>query len=104
MDASLTLSADFFSQGERTIATFGSTAVSCFRFSTGVEAVRIRNGVGEVVLLPFQGQQVWDASFFGRRFTMKSMFSEPVPNVPFLQTYGGFLLGALEPAVLGCRA
>lgn len=92
MDASLILSADSFGRSERTLATFGSIVVSGFRFSTGVEAVRIANGVGEVVLLPFQGQQVWDATFYGRRLTMKSMFSEPLPKVPFLQTYGGFLL------------
>jgi len=92
MDASLILAADSFPTDERSLATFGSVRVSGFRFSTGVEALRITNGVGEVVLLPFQGQQIWDASFYGRRLTMKSMFREPVPNVPFLRTYGGFLL------------
>ena len=92
MDASLFLATDDFKHAERKLASFGSVTVSTFRFSTGVEAVRINNGVGEVLLLPFQGQQIWDASFYGRRLTMKSMFSEPVANVPFLQTYGGFLL------------
>lgn len=92
MDASLILTTDSFPTDERILATFGSMKVSEFRYSTGVEALRVENGVGEVVLLPFQGQQVWDASFYGRRLTMKSMFSQPVPNVPFLRTYGGFLL------------
>jgi hypothetical protein len=92
MDASLILARETFPNDERRLATFGAMGVSAFRYSTGVEALRITNGVGEVVLLPFQGQQIWDASFYGRRLTMRSMFSEPLPDVPFLRTYGGFLL------------
>jgi len=43
-------------------------------------------------VLPFQGQQIWDARFLGRTLTMKSMFGEPYPTQEYLRTYGGFLI------------
>lgn len=92
MDASLILNKERFPTAEDLLATFGAIEVSGFRYATGVEALRVTNGVGEVIVLPFQGQQIWDATFYGRRLTMESMFSQPVPNVPFLGTYGAFLL------------
>lgn len=92
MDATYYLHHENFSRGEELLGRSGSIEVSSFRFTTGVEALRVRNGCGEVTLLPFQGQQIWDARFYGRRLTMQSMFAEPVPGVPFLRTYGGFLL------------
>ncbi|MBE0684653.1 MAG: DUF4432 family protein [Anaerolineaceae bacterium] len=50
------------------------------------------NSLGNLVLLPFQGQQIWDATFCGRNLTMKSIFTQPYPTHNFLATYGGFLL------------
>jgi hypothetical protein len=40
-------------------------------------------------MLPFQGQQIWDAWFDERRLTMRSMFPEPKPTREYLDTYGG---------------
>lgn len=83
---------DQFHRHQRMILQYDEFEVTAFRFSTGVEGLRLSNSVGELTLLPFQGQQIWDLQMFGRRQTMKSMFSEPRGDVPFLQTYGGFLL------------
>lgn len=66
--------------------------VETFRYRTGVAALTVENSRGRVVLLPFDGQQVWDATFDGRRITMKSMFDEPRPGVPYLETYGALLV------------
>ena len=55
-------------------------------------ALRLQNELGELVLLPFQGQQIWSAAFGGRNLTMKSMFDQPRPTRNYLETYGGFLL------------
>jgi len=54
-------------------------------------------------MLPYQGQQIWDATLRGRRLTMKSMFDQPYPTRDFLSTYGGFLLhcGATAMGVPG---
>jgi hypothetical protein len=83
---------ELFRPDERTILRYGDFVASAFRYSTGVAALRLSNSAGEMTVLPFQGQQIWDFQMLGRRQTMRSMFREPRPNVPFLRTYGGFLL------------
>jgi len=82
----------FFSEVERPFVKEGELAATLFRFESGIEAVRISNSRGEIVVLPFQGQQVWDARFDGRTLTMKSLFTEPVCTRQFTATYGAFLL------------
>lgn len=81
-----------FSESERPLAASGALGVSAFRYRSGVAALRIQNGVGSAVLLPFQGQQIWDAEFLGRRLTMRSMFDEPIPTRDYLATYGAFFI------------
>jgi hypothetical protein len=78
---------------------------STFRYDSGVEALRIANKMGSLVLLPFQGQQIWSAEFGGRNLTMKSMFDEPRATTQYLENYGGFLLhcGATAMGVPGQR-
>lgn len=87
----LYLTPEFFGQPEKRLIESGGLSAATFRFSSGVCGLRLANEMGELVLLPFQGQQVWSAAFGGRNLTMRSMFSEPRPGVPFLETFGGFL-------------
>ncbi len=70
----------------------GPLTASAFLFDTGVCALRLRNELGELVLLPFQGQQIWSATFRGRNLTMKSMFDQPRPTRNYVETYGAFNL------------
>ena len=86
------LTTAMFSPRERVLIEAGPLTASTFQFERGVQGLRFQNGAGELVLLPFQGQQIWSASFGGRNITMKSMFSEPNPTRDYLSTYGGFLL------------
>lgn len=86
------LSPEQFPPAETPLVEHGELTASIFRYPSGVCALRLKNSLGELVLLPYQGQQIWDASFRGRRLTMKSMFSQPYPTQDFLATYGGFLL------------
>jgi len=86
------LQRNFFTETEKILVENGSLTASIFQFSTGVHAVRLKNQLGELVLLPFQGQQIWDAQFFGRSLTMKSMFTQPNATTNYLNTYGGFML------------
>ena len=81
-----------FGEAERVLATAGSLTASTFRFGSGVLGLRLRNELGGIVLLPFQGQQIWDAEFFGRPLTMRSMFDEPQPTQEYLRTYGAFFI------------
>ncbi|MEX2541892.1 MAG: DUF4432 family protein [Trueperaceae bacterium] len=92
-----------FGESERTLLRAGELSASGFRFESGVAGLRLRNELGEVVMLPFQGQQIWSASFHGRELTMRSMFDQPRATRAYLETYGGFLLhcGATAMGVPG---
>lgn len=92
MPVRLDLSKKMFGERERTLVRMGGFHVTTFRFDTGVEALRIANARGEIVMLPFQGQQVWRAVFDGRDLTMKSMFDQPNPTSVYLETYGAYLI------------
>lgn len=86
------LKKDFFSEKEFVLLENKSMRATCFRYSTGVEAVKVENSKGYFIILPFQGQQIWRAGFLGHELTMKTMFDEPVLTLDFMETYGGFLL------------
>lgn len=86
------LSPGHFAAHESLLIEHGSLSASTFRFSTGVCGLRMRNERGQLIMLPFQGQQIWSARFDGRELTMVSMFDEPRPTQKFLETFGGFLL------------
>lgn len=81
-----------FTGKERTLVENGLLSASSFLFDSGVCALRLSNDVGELVVLPFQGQQIWSARFGGRELTMKSMFAQPQPTRVYLDTYGAFLI------------
>jgi len=91
-ETTINLHRNFFVEAEKTLAEYDGLTASIFMYPTGAYALRLANSVGHMVLLPFQGQQIWDLAFHGRTLTMKSMFSEPYPTSDYLQTYGGFLL------------
>lgn len=82
----------FFTQQEKLLVDHGPLSACSFCFASGVCGLRLKNEVGQLILLPFQGQQIWSVEFGGRNLTMKSMFSEPRPTQQYLETYGGFLL------------
>jgi hypothetical protein len=81
-----------FGEKERTLVEHGPFSASVFRSENGVCGLRLGNGAGELVMLPFQGQQIWSATFDGRNLTMQSMFDQPRPTRTYLETYGAFLL------------
>jgi hypothetical protein len=83
---------EFFAAREKVLVERGPLSAATFLFDSGVCGLRLKNELGQLVLLPFQGQQIWSAEFGGRNLTMKSMFTEPRPTREYLETYGGFLL------------
>lgn len=92
MPVRIDLHASLFGEKERPVCRAGEFAVSSFRYDSGVAALRLRNMRGEIVVLPFQGQQIWRAEFDGRDLTMRSMFDEPRETRVYLETYGAFLV------------
>lgn len=103
MQTTLHLASEQFPHQETLLAESGELSASIFRYPSGVCALRLKNSLGELILLPYQGQQIWDATMRGRRLTMKSMFDQPYPTRDFLSTYGAFLLhcGATAMGVPG---
>ena len=92
-----------FSEKETVLVEKGEFTASTYRFASGVCALRLKNSLGELVLLPYQGQQIWSANMRGRELTMKGMFNQPYPTRDFLSTYAAFLLhcGATAMGVPG---
>ncbi len=88
----INLAPRLFSERETILVKSGSLSASTFVYQSGVCGLRLVNEVGQLVMLPFQGQQIWSAEFGGRNLTMRSMFPEPRPTREYLGTYGGFLL------------
>lgn len=69
-----------------------------FRYSSGIPAIRLNNQIGGITVLPYHGQMIWDASFFGRDIKMKTSFSQPLDVQSYMDTYGCYLMycGALR--------
>ena len=102
-EAAFALRRALFGEKEREIARFGDLSASAFRYDTGVEAIRLRNPRGEVVVLPFMGQMIWSARFDGVDLAMQSMFAAPRPAASIVETYGclAFHSGLLRNGVPG---
>lgn len=81
-----------FTEKEKTLLENAAFKVSAFRYATDVAALRLKNKDCELIVLPFQGQQVWRAKFFGQDLTMQSIFDEPRKTERFGLNYGGFLI------------
>ena len=92
MQTTLHLTPEQFTSHETLLVERGELTASIFRYPSGVCALRLKNSLGELVMLPYQGQQICDATLRGRRLTMKSMFDQPYPTSDFLSTFGGFLV------------
>ena len=88
----INLNAIVFDQAEKLLVRHSALKVFAFRYASGVAALHIINSVGEIIFLPFHGQQIWDAKFYGRRLTMRSMFDDPVNTQDYLGNYGAFLV------------
>ncbi len=84
---------EFFSEKEKTLADLGGLKAVLFKYSTGIEAVKLINKHGYVTLLPFIGQQIWDMEFLGHNMVMRSIYSEPeVCDSTYGESYGCFLM------------
>ena len=69
-----------FNEKERILCQFDTFSITTFRYESGVAALRIINARGEIIVLPFQGQQVWRAKFDGRELTMRSCLMSLFPQ------------------------
>jgi hypothetical protein len=86
------LKPELFERFETPLAEFGELTARAFRYSSGVCALRITNRVGQMVVLPYKGQQIWRLELHGRELAMRSMFDEPTESAEYLRTYGAFMV------------
>lgn len=77
-----------FGEKEREAVRYRELRASVFRYDTGIEAIRLSNARGSVVVLPYLGQIVWSAKFDGVELAMQSMFRAPRPAKVIVETYG----------------
>lgn len=101
--ARIHLTQNMFTEKEWPLVEYGALTASVFRYDSGVCGLRIQNTQGQIVALPFQGQQIWSAEFNGRNITMRSMFTNPRATTEYLANYGAFLVhcGATAMGVPG---
>ena len=90
MKTRLPLRREQFHETPSTLLQNDEFHVELFRYPAGVEAVRIRNSRGTVIVLPFYGQMVWDAQFDGHTMTMGNSFKQPLLSSSIIDTYGCF--------------
>jgi hypothetical protein len=81
-----------FYNGETVLVDGQGLSVSTFVYPTGVKAVRLRHSSADLIMLPYQGQQIWSAVFSGRELAMRSMFTEPQAERDILRNLARFLL------------
>ncbi|MDR3440240.1 aldose 1-epimerase family protein [Telmatospirillum sp.] len=86
----ITLQKSFFGEAEREVTRFAGMTARLFRYDSGIEAIRLGNRRGHLVVLPFFGQMVWDAVFDGVDLSMDDMFAMPRPADVIVGTYGCF--------------
>lgn len=87
----LNLRKEMFTERAFLLLQHGKTEIYAFRYESGAEGLKVKNGRSEFVILPFQGQQIWDFCYNGRKISMETTVAEPVKTEEFLINYGGFL-------------
>ncbi|MGX2975315.1 aldose 1-epimerase family protein [Ursidibacter arcticus] len=90
MNYKLHLSKSLFLSQETILLENEYFKISCFKYTSGVEALRLSNSKGYLVVLPYYGQMIWDAVFEGHNLCMKNMFNEPKLGSSIIDTYGCF--------------
>lgn len=93
MGSRINLYKEMFTRDTKNIVCSEAFSVDIFKYESGVEAVKISNAKGYVVLLPFMGQMIWDMEFLGHNMVMKSIYSQPEPcEHTYGESYGCFLM------------
>ncbi|MCX6089738.1 MAG: DUF4432 family protein [Candidatus Atribacteria bacterium] len=98
LNGEMVIGKEMFPVKERELVRWGVLKASLFIYESGIHAVKLENQLGYLVVLPYKGQQIWEAVFYGRDIKMKSKFDEPKNVDGIAHTYGGFLYhcGALR--------
>ena len=87
----------YFTEKEHLFFQENDIKVYLFRYESGVEAIRIENSRGYIVVLPYNGQMIWEAFFNGRYLNMFRIQKSEAKNVNyFLDSYDSFFSTAVR--------
>lgn len=87
----LQLHKSFFRAQPLEIIHAAGCSAEIFIYDTGIEAVKLKNQRGYLIILPYYGQIIWQAVFDGVDLTMQSHFRAPRPASDIVGTYGCFM-------------
>lgn len=84
------LNKEDFSSTQKAVLENEHFKVETFKYSSGIEALKVSNSKGYMTILPYYGQIIWDVVFNGQSLTMENMFTEPKKGTEITDTYGCF--------------
>lgn len=87
----LNLQKNFFTETKKELLTYGNFKLTAFRYSSGVEAIKVENSKCSFIFTPFKGQQIWHFEVGGKEISMQTTVKEPTDSMVYLKNYGGFL-------------
>lgn len=93
-DIRMPLGRDLFGPEARLLVEAGELRATAFTYPSGVEGLRLENTRGQITVLPFLGQMIWEAVFDGRDLRMTSAFPWPRRGASIIETYGAFVYHA----------
>ena len=83
------LKKNYFVEKEKLFLETEDLKVFIYKYETGIEALKIQNDLGYIIVLPFKGQMIWEAKFNGRLLNMSRVDKyEPKPANHYL--FGAF--------------
>ena len=77
-----------FFENEQLIFQDENFSAYSFKYPSGVEAIKLCNNLGYIIVLPFMGQMIWDSVFYGMSNKMKSNYTQPKRTAEFFDTDG----------------
>ena len=92
------LTESMFTEREQLLLEADTLEAYAFRFASGVAAIRLRNELGDLVLLPFQGQQIWSASFRGRNSGQRRLDAS-ASNAAIASGAGRYIVNSSSSAI-----
>ena len=85
------LKREFFTCNKSDFIEYGNFEIKAFRYTSGVEALEVKNEKCSFVFTPFKGQQIWHFCVGDEELSMQTSIKEPVDTMVYLENYGGFL-------------
>ncbi|MFA7539194.1 MAG: hypothetical protein WCY52_01810, partial [Sphaerochaetaceae bacterium] len=83
----LKLNREIFSSTRKPLIEGLNFSIEADRYNSGVEALRLKIGEGEVVWLPFLAGEVWDWSVREVTKMFDGLFPAPAYSLNFLRNY-----------------